>query len=106
MTICTRCWLRNCLEDLARKTPRLTVSWFTISTPLPAGPGIAIIVNYFGPLRATPRGNIYILIFTKRFSHRPDTLFAVATAEFTAEGTADVLVNRFIPLWRRPRSIL
>ena len=33
-------------------------------------------------------------------------MFAVTAAEFTAEGTANTLINRYIPLWRCPRSIL
>ena len=44
------------------------------------------------------RGNSYILLFTDRFSRRAD-MFAVTTAELTAKGTANILVNRFIPLW-------
>ena len=34
------------------------------------------------------------------------TCFAVTTAEFTAEGTADIPVNRFIPLWGCPSTLL
>ena len=33
-------------------------------------------------------------------------MFAVTAAEFTAEGTANVLVKRCIPLWGCPRTIL
>ena len=34
-------------------------------------------------------------------------MFAVTAAEFTAEGTANILVNaKFIPLWGCPRTIL
>ena len=33
-------------------------------------------------------------------------MFAVTTAEFTAEGTANILVNRFIPLWGCPSTLL
>ena len=60
-------------------------------------------VDYFRPLPVTPRGNTYILLFTDRFSHRAD-MYAVTAAEFTAEGTANIPNNRYIPLW--PRSIL
>ena len=65
--------------------------------PLPSGPGIAISVDYFAPLPVTPKGNSYILIFTDRFSRRAG-MYAVSAAEFTAEGTADILVNTYIPL--------
>ena len=73
--------------------------------PLPEGPGIAISVDYFGPLPVTSRGNTYILLITYRFSRRAD-MFAVIAAEFTAEGTANILVNKFILLWGCPRTIL
>ena len=42
---------------------------------------------------------------TDRFSCRAD-MFAVTAAEFTAEGTANILVNQYIPLWGCPRTIL
>ena len=44
-------------------------------------------------------------LFTDRFSRRAD-MFAVTTAEYAAEGTANSLINRGIPLWGCPRSIL
>ena len=71
----------------------------------PNSPGVAVSVDYFGPLPTTARGNSYILLFTDRFSRRAD-MFAVTTAEFTAEGTANILVNRFIPLWGCPSTLL
>ena len=46
----TRWRLRHCLKCQTRKTPRLTVRWPVISMPLPEGPGIAISVDYVGPL--------------------------------------------------------
>ena len=33
-------------------------------------------------------------------------MFAVTAAGFTAEGTANILINPYIPLWGCPRSIL
>ena len=33
-------------------------------------------------------------------------MYAVSAAEFTAEGTADILVNKYIPLWGCPASLL
>ena len=33
-------------------------------------------------------------------------MFAVTAAEFTAEGNANILVNRFIPLWGCPSTLL
>ena len=64
--------------------------------PLPEGPGIAISVDYFGPLPVTPQGG---------FSRRAD-MFAAIAAEFAAEGTAIILVNKYIPQWGCPRTIL
>ena len=92
---------RRCLKCQARKTSRLTVRWPTLTIQLPNGPGISVSVDYFGPLPITARGNSYILLFTDRFSRRAD-MFAVTAAEYTAEGTANILVNRFIPLWGCP----
>ena len=65
--------------------------------PLPESPGVAVSVDCFGPLPVTPRGNTYILLFTDRFSRRAD-MFPVTAAEFTAEGTANILVNQYSPL--------
>ena len=73
--------------------------------PSPEGPGIAVSVDYFGLLPVTPRGNTYILLSTDRFSRRAD-MFAVSAAEFAAEVTANILIDRYIPLWGYPRSIL
>ena len=105
MEVCTRWWVRHCLKCQARKTTRQTVRWPILSLPLPNGPGISVSVDYFGPLAVTPRGNSYILLFTDRFSRRAD-MYAVTGAEFTAEGTADVLVNQYIPKWGCPVSLL
>ena len=102
--MCTRRWLRYCLKCQARKNPRLTVRWPTITMPLPEGPGVAASVDYFGPLPVTPRGNTCILLLTDRFSRRADK-FPVTAAEFR-EGTANILVNQYTPLWGYPRTIL
>ena len=101
----TKWWVRRCLKCQARKTSRQTVRWPILPVHLPNSPGVAVSVDYFGPLPITARGNSYILLFTDRFSRRAD-MFAVATAEFTAEGTANILVNRFIPLWGCPSTLL
>ena len=73
--------------------------------PLPEGPGNTTSVDYFDFLPLKPRGNAYILLFTDRFRRRADK-FPVTAAEFTAEGTANILVNKYIPLWGCPRTIL
>ena len=97
MEACAKWWVRRCLKCQARKTSRQTVRWLVLPIPLPNSPGVSVSVDYFGRLPTTARGNSYILLFTDRFSRRAD-MFAVTTAEFTAEGTANILVNRFIPL--------
>ena len=104
MNVCTRSWLRHCLKCQAQNLPRLTVRWLIITMPLPEGPGVAVSVDYFGPLPVTPRGNTYILPFTDRLSRRAD-MFPVIAAELTAEGTANILVNQYIPLCECPHSI-
>ena len=73
MSICTRWWFRHCLKCQAWKTPQLTVRWPIISMFLPEGPGIAISVDYVGPIPVTPRGDTYILLFTDPFSRRADS---------------------------------
>ena len=92
-------------EVPSTETSQLTFRWPIISMPLPEGPDIAVSVDNFGPLPVTPRGSTYILLFADRFGRRAD-IFAVIAAEFIAEGTANILINRYIPLWRCPRSIL
>ena len=70
--------------------------------PLTEGLGIAK-----RRLLRPPSGNTsrqHILVVTDRFSRRAD-MYAVTAAEFTAEGTANILFNRYIPLWGCPRSI-
>lgn len=93
-----RAWLRACYTCQARKTTRQTVRWPVLSLPLPSGPGVVVAVDYFGPLPVTPRGHAYILLFTDRFSRRAD-MFPVSAANFTAQGTADVLVNQYMTKW-------
>ena len=105
MSICTRWWLRYCLKCQARKISRLKVRWPISSISLPEGPGIAVSVEYFDPLPITPRANTYILLFTDRFSRLAD-MFEATAAEFKAEGKANIITNRYIPLWGCPRSIL
>ena len=89
----------------AHKTSRQTVRWPVLPIPLPNSPGVAVSVDYFGPLPITARGNYYILLFTDRFSRRAD-IFAVTPTEFTAKGTANILANRFIPLWGCSSTLL
>ena len=107
MEACAKWWVRRCLKCQARKTSRQAVRWLVLPISLPNSPGVAVGVDYFGPLPITARGNSYILLFafTDRFSRRVD-MFAVTTAEFTAEGTANILVDRFIPLWGCPSTLL
>ena len=105
MEACTKCWVRRCLKSQARKPSRQSIRWPTLYIPLPNGPGKSVSVDYFGPLPTTARGNSYILLFTYRFSRRVD-MFAVTAAEFTAEGTANILVDRFIPVWGFPPTLL
>ena len=92
-------------EVSSAENPRLTVRWPIISMPLPEGPGNTTSVDYFDFLPLKPRGNAYILLFTDRFRRRADT-FAVTAAEFTAEGTVNILVIRYVPPWWCPRTLL
>ena len=105
MEACTKGWVHRCLKYQARKASRQTVRWPVLPIPLPNSPGVAVSVDYFEPLSIMARGNSYISLFTDRFSRQAD-MFAVTTAEFTAEGTANILVNCFIPLWGYPSTLL
>ena len=103
MDVSTRWWLRRSLKCQAHKTSRQTIRWPTLSLPIPIGPGILVSVDYFGPLPITLGGNSHILLSTDRFSRRAE-MYAAAKAEFTASDTADILVDRYIPLWGCPSS--
>ena len=81
------------LEVPSAENPSTDCSLANHPIPLPEGPGTAISVDHFGPLPVTPRGNTYILLIADRFSRRAD-IFPVTAAEFTAEGTANILVNK------------
>ena len=96
MNMCTRWWLRDCLKCRAQNNITTDGPLAIISMPLPEGPGIAVNVDHYGPVPVTPRGNTYILPFAYRFSRRAN-MHAVNAAEFTAEGTANILINRYIP---------
>lgn len=84
---------------------RLKAQWSIRSIPLHSGPGVAISVDYFGPLPTTPRGNACILLFTDRFSRRAD-IYAFTDAKVRAEGANDILVNEYTPLEDYSTSIL
>ena len=105
MDISTRWWLRRCLKCQARKTSCQTIRWPTFSLPLPNGPCIFVSVDHLGPLPLTPRGNAYILLYTDHFSRRTDR-YTTAEAQFTAPGTADILVDCHIPLWGCTATLL
>ena len=66
---------------------------------------MSLSVAYFGPLPVMPRGNNYILLSTDLVSCLAD-MFPATAAEFTAEGTANIPVNQYIPFWGCPRTIL
>ena len=83
----------------------MCVRWPVINIPLLDGPGEAISLAYFGPLPTTSDGNKHILLITDRFSRRA-SMYAVCAAQFTAVGTADILVNDYIPKWSYPKSFL
>ena len=73
--------------------------------PLPSGPGQIVSVDYFGPLPITRKGNKHILLYTDRFS-RHIAAYAMTQDERTAEGTARVFVEQYIPLWGCPHTLL
>ena len=105
MSICTRWWIRHYLKCQAQQTSRLTVRWPIISMSLPKRPVIAVTVDCSGSFAVTPRASTYILLFPDRFSRRAD-MFAFTAVEFTADGTANILINRYVSIWRSTHSML
>ena len=61
-------------------------------------------VRWYG--RKTSRQTNYPSNNIMRTKLRRADKFPVTAAEFTAEGTANILVNKYIPLWGRPRTML
>ena len=73
--------------------------------PLPSGPGQIVSVDCFGPLQITRDSSKHILLDTDWFSrHIP--AYAVTQDERTAEGTARIFVEQYIPLWGCPQTLL
>ena len=105
MNVYTRWWLCHYVKCQTRKTPRLTIRWPIISMPLPEGPGVAIRVDYFGPLPVTPRGNTYILLITDRFLRRADMSLPLPLSLPLRVRPISWLTNKF-PLRGCPRTIL
>ena len=103
--ICRRWWLRCCLQCQVIKASRQTARCTILSLPLPSDFGVAVSVAYFGPLPIIRQESSYLLLLTNRFSRRAD-MYAVSAAEFTAEGTADILLNKYTPLWGCPANLL
>ena len=76
---------------------RLTIT----SLPLPSGPSVAVIVDYFAPPPRYTSGNSYVLLFMDWFSRRVG-MCTVSATELTVEGATDILVNKYIPIWGCP----
>lgn len=70
--------------------------WPVIPLSLPNGSDEAVSVAYSGPFSRTPNGNAYTLLFIDR-SNRLAVLYPVSGPDFTAEGTAKLLPNNYIP---------
>ena len=73
--------------------------------PLPSGPGQIVSVDYFGPLPINRSGNKHILLYTDSFS-RHIAAYAVTQDDHTAEETARIFVEQYIPLWGCPHTLL
>lgn len=63
------------------------------------------MIDHFGPLPVMGRGNRYVLLVTDLFSHEA-AMYVVTNAQFIAVGTADIVVNEFIPKWGCTSSLL
>ena len=87
-------------ENLAADNP-LAI----ISMPSPEGPGAAVSVDYFAPLPVMPRGTP-APCSSPIVSAAEPTCSESLQPNFTAEGKANILTNRYTPLCRGPCSIL
>ena len=106
-----------CSADHERDWPPCKVVFFGLATnalnvrnnnspfPCRAALGYPSALTILDPFRPRPEKILTPSFLLGRFSRRAD-IFAVTAAEFTAEGTANILVNRFIPLWGCPSTLL
>lgn len=69
--------------------------WLIIPPPLPSGTGVVASLEHLGLFPVIPLGNSYILLFMDQSSRCRD-VYAVSSADCTAEGTAGILVNKHI----------
>ena len=97
MNMCTRWWLHDCLKCQAQNKITTDGPLAIISMPLPEGPGNAVSDIYLLTLPATSR-------VTDRLSRRAD-MIAVTEAMFTDDVTANIFLNRHVPLRGCRRSI-
>lgn len=86
-----RWWVRRCLTRQARKTSRQAVRWPIIPTQLPNEPGE--FLGLLWTLPTTEQCTKYTVLFTDGFS-RHASMHALPEPGFTAEGSADMLVNQ------------
>lgn len=104
MSVYTQYCSRHCLQCQSRKTLRPSVWWPILSITLPPQTGVGISVAFFRPLPLTPRGNAYILLLTDHFSRtHARTLRQMRNSP--RKGTADILLDKYSPLWSYPVSI-
>lgn len=98
MEVCTQWWNPHSVKCQTDKTSRKIVCWSIRFLHLPTGRDVSVRVDIFGSLAVTMRGNSFTFLFPDRFSRRAD-IYAVTAEDGTAEGTADVVSNRYIPTW-------
>lgn len=89
--------MHRCLNCLARKTSRHTAHVLVLHIPLPNSPGISVIAHY-GPYRQRSEE-------VHTFPSLQTDTSPVKEVEFTVEGIANLLVNRYILLWGCPSTL-
>lgn len=105
MKACTKWWARCYFMCQAGDTFRQALRCPVLSIPLPKRPDVSISVDYVGAFLIKAGGNSVILFFIDHFGRHADT-YVVIAAEFPAEGTANILVNRFVSLWKSLSTLL
>ncbi|CAF4957616.1 unnamed protein product [Rotaria sp. Silwood1] len=71
--------------------------------PVPEGPFQLIGIDYCGPFKKTPRGNLYVLCITDYFTR---WVTAIALPDCSAQTTAQALFQEYICRYGVPKSIL
>ena len=103
MEVCTKWWVRRCLICRARKISRQTIPWPTSPFLCPIAPEYPSVLTVLGLCRSQLEE--ILAFFSSRTVSASGRICSFTSAEFTAESTANILVNHFTPLWGCPSTL-